>query len=101
MSHVIVWEFLVKSGREGEFEDVYGARGAWARLFAKSPDHVGTELLRDTTTPNRYLTIDRWKAAGSFGEFREAHRAEYEALDARCEGLTEREAKVGRWTGAG
>ena len=95
MSHVIVWEFVVRAGREREFEEMYGPTGAWATLFSKSPEHLGVELLRDTTTSGRYLTIDRWSSADAFGRLREAHSDECEALDARYQGLTEAEKKVG------
>jgi heme-degrading monooxygenase HmoA len=95
VSHVIVWEFVVRAGHEREFEAVYGPTGAWATLFSKSPEHVGVELLRDTTTAGRYLTIDRWRSADAFGRFRKAHLDEYEALDSLCAGLTEVERKIG------
>jgi heme-degrading monooxygenase HmoA len=97
VSHVIVWEFVVRAGHEREFEEVYGPSGAWATLFSKSPEHLGVELLRDVTNPRRYLTIDRWKTSEAFSAFRKAHAFEYEALDARCAGWTEKESKVGRW----
>jgi len=100
MSHVIVWEFVVRAGREREFEEVYGPTGAWATLFSKSPEHLGVELLRDVANPRRYLTIDRWKTSEAFGAFRKEHAAPYEALDARCGALTEKESIVGRWTAA-
>jgi heme-degrading monooxygenase HmoA len=61
----------------------------------ESPEHLGVELLRDVANPSRYLTIDRWKTSEAFGAFRKAHAAEYEALDVRCEGLTEAEVKIG------
>jgi heme-degrading monooxygenase HmoA len=94
VTHVIIWEFLVRAGREREFEKVYGPAGAWAALFSKSPEHLGVELLQDTTTSRRYLTIDRWSSADAFRVFREAHADEYAALDARGEGLTEAERKI-------
>jgi heme-degrading monooxygenase HmoA len=99
MGHVIVWEFIVRAGREREFEEVYGPTGAWATLFSKSPEHLGVDLLRDVANPRRYLTIDRWKTSEAFGAFRKAHAAECEALDARCEGLTEAERKIGVCSG--
>src|SRR5262245_2139467 len=60
VSHVIVWEFRVRAGCEREFEEAYGPGGAWAQLFAASPDCLGTELLRDEADHRRYLTVDRW-----------------------------------------
>lgn len=95
MSHVILWEFLVSPGHEREFEEMYGPKGAWATLFAKSPDYIETELLRDSISPSRYVTIDRWTHADGFALFRDQHRAEYEMLDARCESLTQKETKIG------
>jgi len=53
VTHVIVWEFHVRAGRETEFEAVYGATGDWARLFARSPDFIGTELY-EIRLPNDY-----------------------------------------------
>jgi heme-degrading monooxygenase HmoA len=98
VSHVILWEFVVREGCEREFEAAYGPRGAWAALFGKSPQHLGTELLCDTTAPRRYVTIDRWASADAFARFRKDHTAEYDALDARCGAWTEKEARIGTWT---
>jgi heme-degrading monooxygenase HmoA len=97
VSHIIVWEFLVREGCEQEFEEAYGPHGAWAILFGKCEEYLGTELLRDATTTRRYLTLDRWKTAEAFVAFKEKHMAEYEALDARSERLTESETKIGTW----
>jgi hypothetical protein len=33
-----------------------------------------------------------------FEDFRKAHGVDYEALDARCEGWTAQEIKIGSWT---
>jgi len=95
---VIVWEFFVREGCEGEFETVYGAHGDWALLFARSEDYLGTELLRDASAPRRYLTLDRWTTAASFEQLWKSCSAEYAALDARCEAWTEKESKLGVWT---
>ena len=45
----IVWEFLVPEGTARAFEELYSARGAWARLFAKAPGYERTVLLKDET----------------------------------------------------
>jgi hypothetical protein len=98
MSHLIVWEFRVRPGQEHLFEEVYGPRGAWAALFSRSTEYEGSELVLDTTTPGRYLTLDRWTSAQAFAAFRRLHSGDYEALDARCAGWTEREVCIGAWT---
>ena len=95
MSVTIVWEFMVGDGREAEFERAYGPDGDWAQLFRQSKDYLGTDLLRDTAKPGRYLTVDRWKSAAAYEYFHRSHEVEYGALDARCEALTARETKLG------
>ncbi len=95
--HVIIWDFSVRPGKEAVFERKYGPDGDWARLFASSPDFRGTELLMSTGTPRRYITVDRWTSAASFASFYKAHHAEYAALDAECEPLTESEVPQETW----
>jgi len=97
--HVILWEFVVQPGREADFEAAYSPAGAWARLFALSPDFLGTELLHSKTHARRYMTLDRWASAESFQHFRETHDAEYLALDKTCSELTENEVEAGAWLG--
>lgn len=93
---LIIWAFTARPGRETEFERIYASDGDWSRLFARSPDYHGSELLRHAAGQG-YLTIDRWSSAAAFDEFKTRWQPEYEALDRFCEGLTEREALVGRF----
>jgi heme-degrading monooxygenase HmoA len=95
--HVILWEFRVRLGSEADFESAYGSEGAWVRLFAQGDGYLGTELLRHSSVPRRYATIDRWRSADDFAHFRRAHAAQYAALDARCEAWTETETQIGTW----
>ena len=92
---VIVWEFIAKSGREAEFEQVYGRQGDWARFFSKGEGYVRTELHRDTQQANRYLTLDFWTSEAAYQAFRSQHAQEYLGLDRRSEALTERETCLG------
>ena len=100
IEHVIVWEFRVRAGRELEFEAAYGPEGEWARLFRRDPGYLGTELLRDGSDRRRYLTIDHWTSGAANDAFRERWRSDYQALDHRCEALTEHEAPLGRYDAA-
>ncbi|HEX2994354.1 MAG TPA: antibiotic biosynthesis monooxygenase [Anaerolineales bacterium] len=93
--YVILWEYLVKAEHITEFEEIYAAKGTWEQLFQKHSDYLGTELLRDTSYPQRYITIDRWGSAEAYNSFQREWQEEYKELDARCEGLTEREAFLG------
>jgi heme-degrading monooxygenase HmoA len=93
---VIIWAFTARPGRELEFERAYSADGDWSRLFARSPDYHGTELLRHAAGRG-YLTIDRWSSGEAFDAFRSRWQLEYDALDRSCTDLTERESLVGRF----
>lgn len=90
-----MWEFDVPPAHAAEFVRVYGSAGDWARLFQRDPGYRGTELLKAVDHPGRYLTVDRWASREDFRRFREAFRAEYLALDTRCEALTAAERLVG------
>jgi heme-degrading monooxygenase HmoA len=56
---------------------------------------LGTELLRDTQVPHRYLTLDRWDSAASHASMRERSAKDYEALDRARERFTETERHIG------
>jgi 8-oxo-dGTP diphosphatase len=95
-AYVILWEFRVRRGSEPAFEAAYGSEGDWAVLFRRAPGYLGTELLRAPET-GRYVTIDRWVSSAAFDAFRDAHRADYEDLDRRCEDLTIAETPLGKF----
>jgi heme-degrading monooxygenase HmoA len=95
---VVVWQFEIAEEKIAAFEAAYGTEGAWARLFATSPDYRGTELLRDAYVPGAYLTIDRWASEEAFRTFRKDHDSEYEAVDRACDDLTSKETRIGAYT---
>ncbi len=92
---VIRWRFKVKPGREKEFEEAYGPVGDWARLFRNHDGYLGTDLMRDTNDERVYLTIDRWKSADDFNNFKDLYLSEYEQLDRILADLTESEMLQG------
>ena|SRR5665213_1338687 len=95
---IIVWQFEIAEEKTAAFEAAYGPGGQWAKLFAASPDHLGTELMRDAYVPGSYLTIDRWTSEDAFRAFRKDHDAAYEELDRACDALTSRETRIGAYT---
>jgi heme-degrading monooxygenase HmoA len=95
--YLIIWEYRVKPEQVAKFEEIYAANGAWAQLFKEATGYLGTELLHDPNDANRYITIDRWKSSQDYETFLLQWKAEYESLDAQCEGLTEHETSLGRW----
>jgi len=92
-----IWEYYVKAEQIAEFEEVYSATGAWAKLFQESKGYLGTELLVDEEHSHRYITIDRWISSAAYATFLAEWTREYAELDAKCEGLMEREILVGKW----
>ncbi|MGB8984580.1 MAG: antibiotic biosynthesis monooxygenase family protein [Anaerolineales bacterium] len=93
--YIVIWEYQVKADRVAEFEEIYGAEGVWVQLFQKGTGYLGTELLRDSKQPRRYITIDRWVSAEAYNSFQAEWQAEYKELDAHCGNLTEHESFLG------
>jgi heme-degrading monooxygenase HmoA len=90
-----VWEFRVSPDFRVEFERHYGPDGTWGHLFRRAPGYIETLLLHDRSTPDRYLTIDRWQSEAAYLAFRSAFSAQYAELDAECEKLTAGETFFG------
>jgi heme-degrading monooxygenase HmoA len=95
--YVILWEYRVRTECYAEFEQVYSADGAWAKLFRRSDGFVRTDLLRDEQQRGRYVTIDWWRSDEDYETFLSRWGPEYAALDAQCENLTEQETLLGKW----
>jgi heme-degrading monooxygenase HmoA len=93
--YLALWEFQVKPESIPTFEQTYGADGAWAQLFRRSPDYLGTELVRDLDRPGRFFTLDHWTSRDSLRCFKQDHDSAYAALDKQCESLTEKEIFLG------
>jgi heme-degrading monooxygenase HmoA len=90
---VIVWTYDVPEAARADFEAAYGPQGAWAKLFARSPDYQSTELLHDGA--GLYATLDHWRTQESFAAFRAEHAEDYETLDRACARLTSAERFIG------
>ena len=94
----IFWSFRPQMGREMEFESLYGPEGAWVELFRTAGGYLGSHLFKDEGDPGRYLTVDCWASRQAYDDFRRTRLPEYEALDRRCESLTEKEESLGVFT---
>jgi len=92
---VIIWQYQAKADRVSEFEKIHASDGAWAELFQKAEGFLGTELVRHHENPTRFLTIDRWTSRQAHEAFLTEWKQAYQALDAQCEGLTEKERLLG------
>ena len=94
---VALWEFEVKPGNEQRFQAVYGAEGDWARLFRSDSQFVETRLLRDAAAPEKFVTMDFWRARSGYESFKESNHAAYSALDRECAKLTAAERCIGKF----
>ncbi len=105
--YVIVWQFQVAAEHEEAFENAYGPGGDWARLFERSNDFQGTELLRavvdgeeavaEAPSCRDYFTIDRWTSRDVYAAFNERYAREYEEMDNRLLALCEVEVCLGKF----
>lgn len=98
--YVIIWEYQVKPERVADFESIYAPEGTWAQLFKKRAGYLGTELLRDSNHPQRYITIDRWVSSEAYNSFQAKWQDEYKALDEHCKDLTDCESFLGTFSPA-
>ena len=98
MSYAYVWEFHVVLDLQSEFEQHYGPGGSWAQLFTRSAGYIETLLLKDRSTVDRYVTVDRWRDEEAFQAFRSSFSEQYEQLDRECERLTVGEQLLGLFT---
>jgi heme-degrading monooxygenase HmoA len=93
--YVIIWKFQAKAGCEDDFERAYGPDGEWVQLFNRGDGYLSTELLHEEDRKGHYFTIDRWQSPTAYEAFRDRWRSQFDALDQRCESLTEEETKIG------
>lgn len=93
--YLIIWQFQVAPEKRAEFARRYASDGDWARLFGRSAEWQGTELLAVEGEPGAFFTIDRWASPGAWERFKSTHAADYDALDRKCEGLTLEERRIG------
>jgi len=95
----ILWRYEIRPEHRSDFESAYGPAGDWAMLFGRNPGFRGTQLLRGPG--ETYLTVDIWRASADFDAFLTEYGAEYRALDARTEGWTVAEERLGEYEAIG
>jgi heme-degrading monooxygenase HmoA len=91
----LVYEYEVDPACVVQFEDMYGPDGEWAGFFRGSVGYLGTDLLRDSTRPGRYLLIDRWTSADAVARFLADRAQEYERRSRATAHLYLREVRLG------
>ena len=93
----VVWEFYAHANKQREFEKAYAPNGLWGRFFRRGEGYIRTELIRDREEPLRYLTMDVWQSRQAYERFKKENRAEYHAIDKKCESLTRTEKLIGKF----
>ena len=71
--YLIIWQFRVAPEKRAEFARRYASDGDWARLFSRSVEWQGTELLAVEGDDQAFFTIDRWTTPGAWERFRTIH----------------------------
>ena len=94
----IVWQFDVRPGREKEFEDLYGADGAWTQLSRRSREYLGSSFLRDIALDRRYLLVEYWGEMVIYEKHLADFSREVEALERQRALLVERAEPAGVFT---
>lgn len=94
----VVWQFDIRTGREKEFEHLYGADGEWTKLSRRSRSFLGSSFLRDIASETRYLLVEYWGEMVVY----EKHLADFDdeviQLRQERERLVERMETVGVFT---
>lgn len=93
--YAYIWRYQVSPEKAAQFEELYGPRGGWAKLFAKSVHYCGTELL--SSGQGWYWTVDRWTTRQAHKSFVRSNQTEFEELDKRGESLTVCEELMGEF----
>jgi hypothetical protein len=94
-TYIVVWEFQVKEECQAEFVAAYGPDGDWARLFRRSPEFLGVELVGSVGNSARFFTLDHWSSASGLDMFLANNATAYDVLDRRFTGLTVWERRIG------
>lgn len=93
---VVIWEYEARDGSEAAFEALYGAAGAWVKLFGEHAGYLDTQLLLGEQ-PRHYLTIDRWDSAQAYAAFLDVAKEGYAQVDRLGDALTRSERCIGRY----
>jgi hypothetical protein len=97
-AYIVVWEYQVRPECTAEFVAAYGPEGDWARLFRRSPEFQGVELLGSAGNQGRFFTLDHWTSSAAMDLFLNSNATAYDVLDRRFGGLTVWERRIGGYS---
>src|SRR5690606_20679393 len=91
----VIWKYNIREDAKDQFLELYGPSGKWAQLFKTGKSYLGTQLIRDVSFGNQYVTIDRWTSQGQYEKFLMDNKEELSRIDEEGEKLTINEIKIG------
>jgi hypothetical protein len=94
----IVWQFNVRNGRNAEFEEFYGANGAWSSLNRLSRSYLGSSFMRDQISSSRYLIVEYWSEMVIYERHQMSHQQKIAELESRRDGLVASMEPLGVFT---
>ena len=94
----IMWQFEVKSGRETEFEQLYGVDGEWTAMNRHTRSYLGSSFLHDQSRSSRYIVIEYWSEMIVYEQHRESRSAKIESLKERSGTLVDSVEPLGIFT---
>ena len=94
----IMWQFDVKTGRETEFEQLFGVDGAWTTLNRQTRSYLGSSFLRDQNRSSRYIVVEYWSEMIVYEQHRAYRSDAIASLEARRATLVESVEPLGIFT---
>jgi heme-degrading monooxygenase HmoA len=94
----IMWQFEVRTGREREFEELYGVTGEWTTLNRSTRSYLGTSFLRDQNRTSRYIVIEYWSEMVMYEQHRASHNAAVRSFERHRTALLESVEPLGIYT---
>ena len=94
----IMWQFMVKDGREAEFEQLLGAEGDWNVMNRRTRSFLGSSFLRDQASSSRYIVIEYWSEMLVYEQHRDYRSAAIASLEERSAALVDRVEPMGIFT---
>jgi hypothetical protein len=85
----VMWQFSVKSGREPEFEQFFGADGDWNVMNRQTRSYLGSSFLRDSAQSSRYVLVEYWSEMVVYEQHRTYRSDGIASLEERRAALVE------------
>lgn len=95
----IFYRYHVHPSQVRAFEQAYGPRGPWAKLFEHQPGFKRTRLFRHRKQQDVYVTVDIWESKSDYDAFRKRYAADYHRLDGQLSMLKLDEQLLGYYEG--